>query len=268
MIKQILNRYGFSPDRLKGQHFLNDERLLEEEVEEAEIGGSDTVLEIGGGLGTLTRKLAERAGKVHTVEKDPQMVEILEKELSDLENVEIHSSDVLDLDLPDFDKCVSNPPYQISSSIIEMLGRERKLSVLTFQKQFAKRLVASPGSKDYSRISVRCQMSFIPVYLKEIPASSFLPEPEVDSALVKLYPRNDEIYTGDEEAFNRTIRALFTNRRKKIRNAFVDGRHILNIPKQKAKRMRDRIPHSEDRVNNLEVRELAEISEFLEENLW
>ncbi len=268
MIDQILQRYGFEPDKLKGQHFLDSEDILDTEVEEADLEGSETVLEVGGGIGNLTRKIAGEAGDVHTVEKDPRLVEVLEEELSDFDNVHIHNKDILDMELPDFDKCISNPPYQISGKIVELLGTREKISILTFQDKFAERLVAAPGSSEYSRISVIAQFSFLPVFLQEVPAESFVPPPEVDSAVVKMYPRNKNFEATSREGFKRTVRGLFTNRRKKARNAFVDSRHILEISKERAKKLRDKIPFSEERVIDLEVKELVEISNYLEEEIY
>jgi 16S rRNA (adenine1518-N6/adenine1519-N6)-dimethyltransferase len=267
MIKELLREYDLEPDTFQGQHFLDAERILEQEVDEAEVDDTDTVLEVGTGLGTLTKKIAERAGTVYTVEKDKRIVRKLRDILQGYDNIELVQGDVLDIELPAFDTCVSNPPYHISSELIELLGENKALSVLTLQQAFAQRLVAAPGSGDYSRLTVMTNYHFIPVYIQDISADYFYPRPDVDSALVKLYPREKQFGIDDSERFFTLVAALFTNKRKKTRNAFVDGRHILDIDKDHAKGLRDDLPHSEERVINLEMKQLAETSAFLEDKL-
>lgn len=267
MIEDLLRRYDIRLDTDQGQHFLDDEALLRREVDEADLDGDETVLEIGAGLGTLTKEIARQADLVHAVERDTRLIDALEQETGGFENIEIIEGDILEIDWPDFDICISNPPYEISAELIERLGRAGKLSVLTLQKAFAQKLVAEPGSGEYSRMTVMANYYFIPVYLQDIPAASFSPEPEVESALVKLFPREKKPETGDEEAFFTLVRALFTHKRKKVRNAFVDARHILDITKDRGKELQDELPYSEERVINLDLQQLAEISSWLEGRL-
>ncbi|MDY6770523.1 MAG: 16S rRNA (adenine(1518)-N(6)/adenine(1519)-N(6))-dimethyltransferase RsmA [Candidatus Nanohaloarchaea archaeon] len=265
MIKETLQRHGLEPDPQQGQHFLADERILQQEVREAEVSADDTLLEIGAGIGNLTRKLTAAAGHVHAVERDKRMVAALREELDGIDNVDVIEGDILELDWPEFDKCVSNPPYEISSELIERLGKAGQLSVLTLQQAFAEKLVAEPGSSGYSRISVLANYHFIPVYIRDVSRESFYPPPEVDSALLKLFPREKQFGIEDEDAFFEVVRALFTHKRKKVRNAFVDSRHILDMDKDAAKAMRDDLPHSEERVINLDLQKLAEVTAFLED---
>lgn len=266
MIRDLLQKHRITPDTDQDQHFLDDETVLQQEVQEAEIDGSDIVLEIGGGLGSLTKKLAEKAGQVYVIEKDPRLIDVLEDELDGLDNIEIIEGDALEVDWPGFDRCVSNPPYHLSSELIERLGEEQKLSVLSLQKAFAERLVAEPGSSAYSSISIRANYHFIPVFLQTISRDSFYPPPEVKSALVKLYPRKKKFGIHDEDVFFTVVKALFTNKRKKVRNAFVDARHILGIDKDAAKAVRDDLPYSEERVINLEMKQLAELANYWAEH--
>lgn len=267
MIRQLLQKHGFTPDTHQDQHFLDSEHILNREIEEADLSSTDTVLEIGAGLGNLTRKLAQKAGTVHAIERDKRLVTILQKEFRTTDNITVIQGDAMEIDWPDYDKCVSNPPYHISSSLTEKLGQNQKLSVLTLQKEFAQRLVAQPGSSDYSRLTIMANYYFIPVYLQDIPPSAFYPEPDIDSALVKLYPRPNKFSIQDPDSFLRTVKALFIHKRKKVRNAFVDSRHIIGIDKDQAKTMRDQLPHSQERVINLNMKQLADITHHLEAEL-
>ncbi|MCJ7450607.1 MAG: 16S rRNA (adenine(1518)-N(6)/adenine(1519)-N(6))-dimethyltransferase RsmA [Candidatus Nanohaloarchaeota archaeon QJJ-9] len=267
MIREKLRKHGIKPDSNRDQHFLDDSKVAERMVEEAEFEGEESILEIGAGIGNLTEKIAEKSEKVYAVEKDKKMVEVLQEELSGREDVETIHGDINKIELPEYDKCISNPPYHLSSEIVEKLGRKGKLSVLMLQKEFAERIVAEPGNSDYSRITVLTNLYFIPVFLENVPKDSFYPEPEVDSAIVKLYPRKDKFGIEDEEWFLKIIRGLFTHRNKKTRNAFVDARHIIEISKDEAKELRDKLPHSEERVKDLEMKKLGEISNFLRKRL-
>lgn len=267
MIREKLKKYNLYLDENKGQSFLDNPRILEKEVEEAEIEDNDVILEIGAGIGNLTKKLAEKAKKVYAIEKDEDLVYALKKELEDFDNVEIIEGDALEIEFPEFDKCVSNIPYSISSEIIEKLTNYGNLSVLTLQKEFAKRLVAEPGSDNYSRITILSRFYFLPVIVEEISRENFFPEPEVDSALVKFYPRDESFGVEDEEFFFKAVKALFIHKGKKVRNAFYNSRHFFDLDKEKAKELRDKLPHSEERVFNLEIRKLCELSKKLKELL-
>lgn len=264
MIQSILHRYDLKADTARGQHFLDDTTVIDMMVEEAELDGTETVLEIGAGLGVITAQLADVADTVIAYENDPRLIEPLTGELAGHDNVDIREEDALAADIPDFDVCVSNVPFHRSSDIIEFLGTRERRSVLLVQQEFADRLVAEPGDSDYSRITVRARYHFIPVYLETVPGSAFFPAAEVDGALVKLFPRN-ESFDVDEEFFFDVVRALFTHRRKKVRNAFYDSRHMFDLDKAGSKAIRDDLPHSEERVTNCDLRMLVDIAAWLEE---
>lgn len=266
MIPELLHKHGLSAKEALGQHFIEDEELLRREVEEAEIDADDHVLEIGPGLGTLTRLLAEAAGQVTAIEQDSTLIPVLEKELRMYDNVELIHGDAMDVDWPEVDHCVCNPPYQIASALLERLGEAGIPSVMIVQEEFAQRLIAEPGSSEYSRLTLMANYYFVPVHLRSVPAESFEPEPEVESALIKLFPadKDEEIAP---ELFFTTVDALFTHKRKKVRNAFVDSRHITGMTKDRAKELRDELPHSEERVINLDLQQVVEIASFLEPHL-
>ncbi|RLF60283.1 MAG: ribosomal RNA small subunit methyltransferase A [Thermoplasmata archaeon] len=201
-----------------GQHFLIDEKIARREVEYAEITESDTVLEIGPGKGILTKILAERARKVIAIEIDKNLVRYLSKILP--ENVEIIHADVMDIDLKkiEFNKVVSNLPFEISSPItFKLLGTNFSKAVIIYQKEFARRIVAKPGSKDYSRLSVVMYYRAVSRILEIVPKSAFRPMPKVDGAIVEIIPRKSPpFFVRDENFFYEFLSKAFSNRRKTL----------------------------------------------------
>ena len=210
-----------------GQHFLNDRSVIERIVSFAEIKREDRVLEIGPGTGILTKALAARAGSVYAVEVDPDLAAQL---LGCAPNVLVINADALTVILPDYNKIVSNLPYQISSKIsYRLLSRPFELAILMFQKEFAERMMALPGSKDYGRLAMIagffCQIDI----LEGVPRTAFRPVPEVDSLIVRLRPRAERPEV-DPGVFMRLVETLFRNRRKKVKKglaAFGVGREIM-----------------------------------------
>lgn len=258
--RKTLKKLGMKP--VKGQNFLTSELIVEALVEAGETEDRD-VLEIGAGTGAITRKLSEKAGKVYAVENNTVLSEHILEEFED-SNVEVLEEDILELEIPEVERCVANIPFHLSSEILEMLGEKQIQSALIIQDDLADRVVAEPGESDYGRFTVLANYYFIPVKLRTVPSSSFEPEPNVEAAIVKLYPNKDRHGVENEDLFFKIVKALFTHKRKKVRNAFVDGRNILEITKEQAKKVRDDLPHSENRANELEIIQLKEILEFLE----
>ncbi|NYT02310.1 MAG: ribosomal RNA small subunit methyltransferase A [Methanosarcinales archaeon] len=198
--------------RRKGQHFLVDGAIIDCIVDGAKLSRKDVVLEIGPGTGNLTEALAARAGRVYAVEVDPELAGELEGRFS---NVEVICKDVLRLDLPDYNKVVSNLPYQISSKItLRLLQRPFDLAVLMYQREFVKRLTALPGSRAYGRLSINAAYYSSVELLCSVPRTAFKPVPNVDSAVVRLRPNLDRPPV-DQGAFEELTRTLFTMRRKK-----------------------------------------------------
>lgn len=253
-----LRKLGVKP--VRGQHFLESETVVEALVEAGELDDKD-VLEIGPGTGIITEKLIDRAEEVTAVENDTTLAMHVEDEFP---SVEVLNQDFLQMEDLDYDRCVSNLPFQISSEAIRKLGDAQVQSSLIVQKQLAEKAVADPGENEYNEFSIAVQYYFVPVKLRDVPRNSFHPKPEVDASILKLYPNRERHGVENEEAFFELAKALFTHQRKKVRNSFVDARHILNFEKDRAKELRDDLPHSEKRVVDLVVKEIAEISEFLE----
>ncbi|ALM74416.1 16S rRNA (adenine(1518)-N(6)/adenine(1519)-N(6))-dimethyltransferase RsmA [Thermococcus barophilus] len=259
----LLSKYNLRINSDLGQNFLIVDDIIKREVERAEIKANETVLEIGPGLGFLTDELSKYAKKVYAVEKDSRLVEILQKEYS-WKNVEIIRGDALKVEFPEFDKIVSNLPYRISSPItFKFLRYDFKKAVLIYQLEFAQRMTAKPGDKNYSRLSVMVQAKADVELVERIGRGAFYPKPKVDSAVIILNPKPKEEQIELDDSL---VKALFQHRRKKASKALKDSYHMLELTKEKFKEIRrifDKIPHAEKRVFQLSIWEIKDIEEFL-----
>ncbi len=212
-----LRRLGIVASRGLGQHFLADERVARRQVDSARIRADETVLEIGPGLGVLTRLLAGRARRVVAIERDRRLAEAVQGIGG---NVEVVRGDALRVPWPPFDVMVSNLPYVISSPVtFRLLDEPFDRAILMFQREFAERLVAGPGTKDYSRLTVSVHHKAEATVLEKVPRSAFYPAPKVDSAVVRLVRRPSPYPVADEAVFRAVVDACFSHRRKTIANA-------------------------------------------------
>jgi 16S rRNA (adenine1518-N6/adenine1519-N6)-dimethyltransferase len=209
-----------------GQNFLKDPHYLAKIVDAARVGPEDRVLEIGPGLGHLTRELAARAGTVLALELDERLIPLLRNEFSVLPNVEIVQADALAYPYERLSgawKVVANLPYYISTPILQKLISCRSVfSILTLmlQKEVAERIAATPGGREYGFLSVLVQYHAIPRIEFTVPAGAFTPRPEVDSTVISLTVRPEPaVAVTDEDFFIRVIKAAFSQRRKTLRNA-------------------------------------------------
>lgn len=224
--KQILDRYGLSPKQSLGQNFLFDEGLLARIVAAAELESGDEVLEVGPGLGALSRQLALAAGRVVAVELDGRLLPALEDELAHFANIELIQADVLELDPADWFsgpyKVVANVPYYITGAILRHLLASRPRPsrlVLTVQKEVAERLTARPPAMSLLAVSVQFYGDVRRV--SAVKAGAFWPRPEVDSAVIRIDvdPSRDDAWTAaGEKAFFRVVRAGFSEKRKQLKN--------------------------------------------------
>jgi 16S rRNA (adenine1518-N6/adenine1519-N6)-dimethyltransferase len=199
-----------------GQHFLVDRRVLARIGDYASLTGEDRVLEIGPGTGNLTEVLSARAGTVYAIEVDPVLASSLEGRYP---NVVVTGGDALKVPLPDYNKVVSNLPYQISSMItFRLLKRPFDLAVLMYQREFAERMVARRGTREYGRLTLNvCFRAGVEI-LEIVPRGAFRPVPQVESAIVRLRPHKTRIPV-DEKAFDDLTRGLFAHRRKKVKSS-------------------------------------------------
>ncbi len=229
-VRRLLKGFDIQPRKSLGQNFLTDQRVLERIVEVAELGPEDIVLEIGPGLGTLTRLLAAEAGRVVAVELDQRLVEVLRQTLAGLPNVEIIHGDILELNPADLlkrhiaglqYKVVANLPYYITSAILRHLltaAIRPRLMVVTVQLEVARRITAEPG--EMSLLAVSVQFYGRPRIVARIRASAFYPSPQVDSAVVRIDLDDcPMVEVDDVNSFFEVVRAGFAQRRKQLRNA-------------------------------------------------
>ncbi len=250
--KGLLRTYRCFPKKRLGQNFMIDAGLLRLMVSHASLNMNDVVLEIGPGLGFLTRLLSQKCKQVIAVEVDPRLTTILRTELKDLENVQLVKGDVLKATIPHFNKVVSNPPFYVSSPILFwLLEKNLDCAVLTFQKEFAERLVASVGSKEYGRLTVMIYYRADVELLDYVSKDMYYPSPDIDSYIVRLTPKLPPFTVKDEQAFFQLVRTLFTQRNKKVRNAITPFLVKLGIEEEKIKEIIDSLPYHDKRARKL-----------------
>lgn len=230
VMKPLLQAHGFHFSKAKGQNFLIAPWVPRSIAEKAGVDETAGVLEIGPGIGSLTQQLCLRAGKVCAVEVDGRLKPILEQTVGEFQNLEILWDDVLKLDIGALVEekfgglrpmACANLPYYITSPILSALLEADCFDSVTVmvQKEVAQRIAAQPGSRDFSAFTVFCQYYARPELLFEVPASCFLPQPKVTSAVIQLKVRKEkEWQVEDEKLFFRVVRASFAMRRKKLSN--------------------------------------------------
>ncbi|WP_220036948.1 16S rRNA (adenine(1518)-N(6)/adenine(1519)-N(6))-dimethyltransferase RsmA [Paenibacillus sambharensis] len=230
--KEIIARHGFSFKKSLGQNFLIDHNILNKIVDAAELNEHKGALEIGPGIGALTEQLARTAGKVTAVEIDQRLIPILAEVLEGYENTEVVHGDVLKLDLQALFRerfgdmegvsVVANLPYYVTTPILMKLLEERlplEHIVVMIQKEVAERIAAAPGSKAYGSLSVAAQYYCEPRMVCIVPHTVFIPQPNVDSAVIRLAVRKTPpVELKDEEQFFRIVQGSFAQRRKTLAN--------------------------------------------------
>jgi 16S rRNA (adenine1518-N6/adenine1519-N6)-dimethyltransferase len=224
-IRTSLRQISLSPTKTLGQNFLHDQNLARWIVDQAEITRDDYVVEIGPGLGALTRFILEKGARVLAIEKDARLANFLCTHIDD-ERLEISHTDALKFDWRSLFahrrvKLIGNLPYNISSPLLlRFLEQPSPISLwlLMLQKEMAMRLSASPSTHDYGALTLRVQLHHRAKYLRSVPATVFFPQPDVDSAVVRISPRDPlELPARDDELLVSLIRAGFSQRRKQLR---------------------------------------------------
>jgi len=230
-LKTFLRSYNLRPKDYLGQNFLADENALQKIIDAAELKSTDTVLEVGPGLGVLTRELAPRVRQVVAVEKDSNLVKMLNVELNNLNNLKIINSDILRFDvaknISGEYKVVANIPYYLTSALVRLFlesDNKPERLVLMVQKEVGERIVAGPGELSILGISV--QLWADAEIVAQVPRTSFHPAPEVDSVVIKITPCKKYPEITDEKLFFRILKIAFAGKRKQIHNTLTNGLHL------------------------------------------
>ncbi len=227
--KEIIQHYGIKPRKKLGQSFLLDQNIIKRIATAARITKDDIVVEIGAGIGVLTECLAQQSRKIIAVELDENLVGVLKEKLAGLDNVEVHSGDILKFDFNSISitynskiKVVGNVPYNISSPLIFRLLTFRSVIddfILMLQKEVVERLVAVPNNKSYGVPSVLLQMFAAVEKIFDVPATCFFPQPKVESAVIRgAFLDKPVMELTDAAFFTQVVKASFAQRRKMLNN--------------------------------------------------
>ena len=276
----IMNKYHIKANKSLGQNFLIDENVVNNIVEGSNISKDDLVIEIGPGLGTLTKYLLEKAGKVVSIELDKKMLTILNDRFKLYDNFELLHSDILKVNLVKLikeqkeslnlkhAKVVANLPYYITTPIImKLLEEELDLESITVmvQKEVADRLIAIPGSKDAGAITYSVYYYATSESILDVPKDSFVPAPEVDSKVIKLNIRKEPpIKVKSKKIMFKIIKCAFMQRRKTLLNSLTNAKVFLN--KDEGIKILNKLNLTEDiRAEKLTLQDFANITnEFID----
>ncbi|MHA1707641.1 MAG: 16S rRNA (adenine(1518)-N(6)/adenine(1519)-N(6))-dimethyltransferase RsmA [Candidatus Heimdallarchaeaceae archaeon] len=263
-----LKKLGIQPSKFRGQNFLIDSEIIKFQIQRANIQHDDIILEIGGGLGSLTKCLLSKAKRVYVIESNSILARFLSDFTSTHQNIEIIYGDAVKTEFPVFTKCVSNLPYQISSPItFKILDSSFDIAILMYQKEFADRIIAKPGEKNYSRLSVAMNLLANCSYLRTIEPNAFYPQPKIFSSLVLISKkRNTKIR--DYKEFMLFNTHLFNNKKKIVRS------NLANLLKRKRKEqisfdatLLEGIPYSNRRIFTLTLDEIIKIYNYIKEKI-
>jgi 16S rRNA (adenine1518-N6/adenine1519-N6)-dimethyltransferase len=242
-------------NKREGQHFLIDKSIAEIE---AAYGEGRNVLEMGSGMGILTEALCKVAKKVVSVEKDSGLFERLEYTLT-FKNLKLINKDFFELEDKEIGKSdimISNIPYKLSSKVVFWLGQKGMSAVLCVQKEFAEHMMASPGSKSYSRLSVESGLRFKVYRVREVPPTCFHPRPHVNSEVIYIVPKEAKISAGADAVIN----ALMNHKKKTLRNALMDSCKTLGIGKPEMAEIAGQLKDSKIRPVHMEPEALLGVA--------
>ncbi len=274
--KEVLAKYNMSAKKKFGQNFLIDSHVLEGIVEAAGVTDDDLVLEIGPGIGSLTQYLAEAAGKVVAVEIDKTLLPVLADTLSEYDNVTVINQDILKVDLDEIVsenggrpiKVVANLPYYITTPIImklfESRARIESITVMV-QKEVADRMAAGPGGKDYGSLSLAVGYYAKAVTVMDVPPSSFIPQPNVGSAVVNLSRYTEpRVKVQDEKRLFEIVRTAFNQRRKTLSNSLSNNPSLGVSRQEVADALLKMGVDEKARGEILTLEQFAELSDILQ----
>lgn len=229
--REIVKHFNFKFSKGLGQNFLVSEEVLNNIMEGAGLNGDTCAMEIGPGIGTLTAEMAKRCKRVLSIELDDNLIPVLGETLSNYENIKVVHGDALKLDFNELIeteglnniKLVANLPYYVTTPIITKIFEEKTIIdsiVVMIQKEVGDRIVAKPSTKEYGSLSLLCQYYSQPVKICDVPPNSFIPQPKVDSIVIKMdIRRTPAVDVEDEKLFFNIIRLSFNMRRKTLWNS-------------------------------------------------
>lgn len=245
--KEVVDKHGFKFSKSLGQNFLIDDNVIDKILDGARLSEGDKIIEVGPGIGTLTREMGKVADKVVAIEIDKTLIPILKDTLGEFENIEVVNQDILKVDVQGLVneklsggpvKLVANLPYYITTPIVmKFLEEDIPVTdiVVMVQKEVADRMNAGPGTKDYGALSIAVQYYCDTEIVAKAPRHMFIPQPNVDSTVIGLHVREEKKYKVDsEEVFFKTVKAAFGQRRKTLLNAlgtlgFLDKDEIREV---------------------------------------
>ncbi len=255
--------------------FLKDEKIFNRIIEAAELKKDDVVLEIGSGDGRLTKRIAPFAKKVYAIEIDTNLFDSSRTLLNDIKNIEFLNGDALKMEFPEeVNKIISNLPYAISSPITEKIiyflnKRKDSIAVLMYQREFGERMLAFPGIRDYSMISVFSQYTSNIELISKVSKNAFRPRPAVESIVIRIKPKNMKI----DDGFLCFTRLLFQHKKKNLYSAIMDSRKKLNVDSKDDLRNKlekyDKKENLKEKVFYFEIEELENIyDEMVRLEIW
>lgn len=276
-VREILSEHGFKFSKALGQNFLINPTVCPRMAQACLADKSSGVIEIGPGIGVLTQELATVAGKVVAIELDKRLLPVLDETLSDFNNVKIINDDILKIDLKGLIEkefaemqvsVCANLPYYITSPVIMKLLESRlpiKSLTVMVQREAAQRICAEPGSRNVGAVSIAVRYYAEPEILFKVSSGSFMPAPNVDSAVIRLNIRDNPcVEAYDEGVFFAVVKAAFSQRRKTLVNALSSG---LNISKEKLIADLDKLGlPAAIRAEQLSMQQFADIANKISEN--
>lgn len=276
--KEIINKYNIRLTKSLGQNFLIDDNIVKRIADSACINSSDLIIEVGPGIGNMTRELASRAGRVVAVEIDSHLIPALSENLKEFSNVTIINKDIMKININETIresfanagseitavKVVANLPYYITTPIIMKFLEEKtvvELLVFMIQKEVAQRMTASPGGKDYGALSVVVQYYSNPEKAFDVSPNCFIPRPNVDSTVIKLdILKTPPVELIDEDIFFRTIKASFGQRRKTLVNALSNSGYFNKTKEEIKEILKSMGVEEKRRGETLTIMQFAELS--------
>lgn len=276
--KDIVDKHGFKFSKSLGQNFLIDNNVIDKIIDGARVKEGDKVIEVGPGIGTLTREMAKRAEKVVAVEIDKNLIPILKETLADFDNTEVVNEDILKVDINKLVdeklsggpvKLIANLPYYITTPIVmKFLEEDIPVTdiVVMVQKEVADRMNAVPSTKDYGALSVAVQYYCDTEIVAKAPRHMFIPQPKVDSTVIGLHIREERKYKADnEQLFFKTVKAAFGQRRKTLLNS-LSSMGVLDKAKIKEVLAEAGIDEKR-RGETLSIEEFAHLSNIINKNI-